>query len=92
VADVAKGMQEVFMDRPVVDQTGLHDRYDFDLKWTPDESQSYCPSDRARSSDDPNAPPDLYTAIREQLGLNLIRTKAPVQVMVIDHVEKPSEN
>jgi uncharacterized protein (TIGR03435 family) len=92
VADIAKGMQEVFMDRPVVDQTGLHDRYDFDLKWTPDESQSYCPSDPARSRDDPNAPPDLYTAIHEQLGLKLIRTKAPIQVMVIDHVETPSEN
>jgi uncharacterized protein (TIGR03435 family) len=92
VAEVAKGMQEVFMDRPVVDQTGLHNRYDFDLKWTPDESQSYCPSDPARSRDDPNAAPDLYTAIQEQLGLRLIRTKAPIQVMVIDHVETPSEN
>ena len=92
VADVAKGMQEVFMDRPVVDQTGLHNRYDFDLKWTPDESQSYCPSDPARSRDDPNAAPDLYTAIQEQLGLRLIRTKAPIQAMVIDHVETPSEN
>jgi len=92
VADVAKGLQEVFMDRPVVDQTGLHNRYDFDLKWTPDESQSYCPSDPARSRDDPNAAPDLYTAIQEQLGLRLIRTKAPIQAMVIDHVETPSEN
>jgi uncharacterized protein (TIGR03435 family) len=92
VADVAKGMQEVFMDRPVVDQTGLHNRYDFDLKWTPDESQSYCPSDPARSRNDPNAAPDLYTAIQEQLGLRLIRTKAPIQVMIIDHVETPSEN
>ena len=92
VADVAKGMQEAFMDRPVVDQTGLRDRYDFDLRWTPDESQSYCPSDPARSRGDPNAAPDLYTAIQEQLGLRLIRTKAPIQVMVIDHVETPSEN
>jgi uncharacterized protein (TIGR03435 family) len=92
VADVAKGMQEGFMDRPVVDQTGLHNRYDFDLKWTPDESQSYCPSDPARSRDDPNAPPGFYTAIQEQLGLKLIRTKAPIQVMVIDHLETPSEN
>jgi uncharacterized protein (TIGR03435 family) len=92
VADVAKGMQEVFMDRPVVDQTGLHNRYDFDLKWTPDETQSYCPSDPARSRDDPNAPPGLYTAIQEQLGLKLTRTKAPIQVMVIDHLETSSEN
>jgi uncharacterized protein (TIGR03435 family) len=92
VADVAKGMQEVFMDKPVVDQTGLHDRYDFDLKWTPDESQSYCPSDLARARDDPNAPPSLYTAIQEQLGLRLISTRAPIQVMVIDHVDRPSEN
>jgi uncharacterized protein (TIGR03435 family) len=92
IADVAKGMQEVFMDRPVVDQTGLRARYDFDLKWTPDESQSYCPVDPARSRDEANAPPGLYTAIQEQLGLKLIRTKAPIQVMVIDHVETPSEN
>jgi uncharacterized protein (TIGR03435 family) len=92
LADVAKGMQEVFMDKPVVDQTGLHDRYDFDLKWTPDESQSYCPSDAVRSREDPNAPPGLYTAIQEQLGLRLISTKARIQVMVIDHVDRPSEN
>lgn len=92
IADVAKGMQEVFMDKPVVDQTGLKDRYDFDLKWTPDESQSYCPSDPTRSRDDPNAPPSLYTAVQEQLGLKLIRTRAPIQVMVIGHVETPSAN
>jgi uncharacterized protein (TIGR03435 family) len=92
VIDIAQGMQETFMNNPVVDQTGLHDRYDFDLKWTPDELQSYCPSDAARSRDDPNAPPDLYTAIQEQLGLKLVRTKAAMRVMVIDHVETPSEN
>lgn len=92
VADVAKGMQEVFIDKPVVDQTSLHDRYDFDLKWTPDESQSYCPSDAVRSRDEPNAPPGLYTAIEEQLGLKLVSIKAPVQVMVIDDVESPSAN
>jgi uncharacterized protein (TIGR03435 family) len=92
VADIAGGMQEAFMDKPVVDQTGLHDRYDFDLKWTPDELQSYCPVDPAHSRDDPNASPGLYTAIQEQIGLKLVTTKAPVQVMVIDHVETPSEN
>jgi uncharacterized protein (TIGR03435 family) len=92
VADIAKGMQEVFMDRPVVDQTGLRDRYDFDLKWTPDESDAYCPRDSARSPDDADAPPGLYTAIQEQLGLKLVRTKAPIEVMVINHLEKPSGN
>jgi len=92
VADVARGMQEAFMDKPVVDQTGLHDRYDFDLKWAPDELQSYCPVDPAHSRDDPNAPPGLYTAIQEQIGLKLVPTKASVQVMVIDHIETPSEN
>jgi len=92
VTDIAQGMQETFLDKPVVDQTGLHDRYDFDLKWTPDELQNYCPSDAARSRDDPNAPPGLYTAIQEQLGLKLVPVKAPIQVMVIDHVGTPTEN
>ena len=92
IADIARGMQEAFMDKPVVDQTGLHERYDFDLKWTPDESQSYCRVDPAHSSNDPEAPPGLYTAIQEQIGLKLVPTKASVQVMVIDHIEAPSEN
>ena len=92
VTDIAQGMQETFLDKPVVDQTGLHDRYDFDLKWTPDELQNYCPSDAARSRDDSNTPPGLYTAIQEQLGLKLVPVKAPVQVMVIDNVGTPTEN
>lgn len=92
ISDFAKGMQEAFLDKPVVDQTGLNGRFDFDLKWASDDSQTYCPAAPARSRDDPNAPPGLYTAIQEQLGLKLVPTKAPVQVMAIDHVEKPSEN
>jgi uncharacterized protein (TIGR03435 family) len=92
IADVARGMQEVFMDRPVVDQSGLTGRYDFELRWTPDESQSYCPANPARSRDDSTARPGLYTAIQEQLGLKLSATKAPIQVMIIDHLETPSDN
>jgi uncharacterized protein (TIGR03435 family) len=92
IADFAKSMQEVFLDKPVVDQTGLHDRYDFDLKWTADDSQSYCPVSPAAPRIDPDAPPGLYTAIQEQLGLKIVSAKAPVQVMVIDHLEAPSEN
>ncbi len=92
MSDLAKGIQDAFLDKPVIDQTGLHERYDFDLKWTPDDSQSYCPGDPARSRDDPDASPGLYTAIQEQLGLKIVPAKAPVQVMIIDHIELPSEN
>lgn len=92
IADFAKGMQGAFLDKPVVDQTGLHDRYDFDLKWTPDDSTTSCPVSPAGSRDDPNAPPGLFTAIQEQLGLKIVPTRAPVQVMVIDHIEAPTEN
>jgi uncharacterized protein (TIGR03435 family) len=85
MADFADGMQASFMDKPVVDQTGLTDRYDFLLRWTPDESQS-------SGLGEANLPPDLYTAIQEQLGLRLVSTRAPVEVLVIDRIEKPSEN
>jgi uncharacterized protein (TIGR03435 family) len=92
MADFAHGMQASFMDRPVVDQTGLTDRYDFLLKWTPDGSQSGLGEKMPPPADDANAPPGLYTAIQEQLGLKLVSTKAPVDVLVIDHIEMPSEN
>lgn len=92
LADVAKGIQEAFLDKPVVDQTGLPDRYDFDLNWLPDESQSYCPVDTAHAHPDPDTPTSLYTAMQEQLGLKLVPTKTSVQVMVIDHIETPSPN
>ena len=92
MADFADGMQASFMDRPVVNQTGLTDRYDFLLKWTPDGSQSGLGEKMPPPADDANAPPGLYTAIEEQLGLKLVSTKAPVDVLVIDHIEMPSEN
>jgi uncharacterized protein (TIGR03435 family) len=93
IADFAGIMQTLVLDRPVVDQTGLRDRYDFALNWTPDETQFgglagqlQPPSDKA------DVPPDLYTAIQQQLGLKIEATKAPVEVLAIDRVEKPSEN
>jgi uncharacterized protein (TIGR03435 family) len=96
LTDFAIWMQAGVMDKPVVDQTGLPDRYDFHLKWTPDESQfsqfrgtgAVVPP----PTDDPNAPPSLYTALQEQLGLKMKPAKFPDDVIVIDHVEKPSEN
>ena len=96
MAEFVKWMQSSVMDRPVVDQTGLTDRYDFRLRWTPDSSQfaafrsaGLVPN---ANPDDPNAPPSLYTATQDQLGLKLEPAKAPVDVMVIDHIEQPSAN
>lgn len=94
-------MEEVAMvmqgglDRPVVDQTGLKDRYDFQLKWTPDESQyggRVPPPNSGDNTAAADAPPPLFTAIQEQLGLKLDAMKAPAKVMVIESVEKPSAN
>lgn len=91
--DFCIGMQSVVMDKPVVDQTGLTGRYDFALTWTADESQFIQMGTRIPPPrDDPNAPAGLFTAIQEQLGLRLEGTTAPVEVLVIDHVERPSAN
>jgi uncharacterized protein (TIGR03435 family) len=94
--DFAKWMQSGVMDKPVVDQTGLKGHYDFQLKWTPDDSQfgqfrgtgAVVPP----SNDDPNAPPGLYTAIQEQIGLKMGPAKAQDDVIVIDHADKPTAN
>jgi uncharacterized protein (TIGR03435 family) len=96
MTEFASWMQSGVMDKPVVDQTGLKDKYDFDLKWTPDDSQfqqfrGAVPMNTPPNTD-PNAPPSLYTAVQETLGLKFESTKAPDDVFVIDHVEKPSAN
>ena len=91
--DFCDGMQSAVMDKPVVDHTGLAARYDFNLNWTPDESQFESMGGfKPPATEDPNAPPALSTAMQEQLGLKFDATKAPAPVFVIDHVEKPSAN
>jgi uncharacterized protein (TIGR03435 family) len=95
LADFVGLMQTTALDRPVVDQTGLAGRFDFTLDWTPDEFQFSDLGPRrppAPASDDAQKDPDLFTAIRQQLGLKLEATKAPADVLVIDHVEKPTGN
>jgi uncharacterized protein (TIGR03435 family) len=93
MSDFTGFLQSVVLDRPVVDQTGLKGRFDFGLKWTPDDSQF--PSVKGQlppPKEDAEAQPDLFTAIQQQLGLKLEATKTAVDVLVIDHVEKPSAN
>ena len=88
--------------RPVaslVDQTGLKGNYDFTLQFTPDQSPAAMfkrPEGGSPGTD--NAPPpdssgpSIFTVIQEQLGLKLESTKGPVDILIIDHVERPSEN
>jgi uncharacterized protein (TIGR03435 family) len=76
------------LGRPVLDNTGIAGRCDLTLKWTPDDG----PPPMLNGAPDPNAPPNIFTAIQEQLGLKLEPTKAPVPVLVIDHADMPSEN
>jgi uncharacterized protein (TIGR03435 family) len=70
------------MDAPVLDQTGLPDKYDFSLDLTP----------YATEGERPDISSMMVTAIREQLGLKLETRRAAADVLVIDHLEKPTEN
>lgn len=86
-------MESAVLDRPVVDQTGLQGRWDFILKWTPDESQFGGMGIKVPPpTDAADAPPPLFTAIQDQIGLKLEAEKASVEVLVLDHVEQPSAN
>jgi uncharacterized protein (TIGR03435 family) len=77
------------LGRKVVDKTGLTGRYDFTLTWTPDDSAAATGGSAASGA---TQGPSLFTAVQEQLGLKLEPVKAPVDVVVIDHLEKPAEN
>jgi len=69
------------VDRPVIDKTGLTGTYDYKLEWGDDTA-----------ADADSGTVSVYTAFLEQLGLRLQPTRAPVQVLIVDHAEKPSEN
>jgi uncharacterized protein (TIGR03435 family) len=75
------------LHRAVIDKTGLTAKYDFTLKWTRDEDSAAQSADAAA-----DAGPSIFTALQEQLGLKLQPAKGPVQVLVVDQVEQPSEN
>ena len=99
ISEFASVMQAQFMEQPVVDQTGLGDtRYSFILKWTPDPSQNAGfgggppPPNAQPPASDADAPPDLFSALQQQLGLQMKMTKASIEVMVIEKAQKPSEN
>ena len=90
MANFATFLQRFVLDRPAVDQTGIAGQFDLVLRWTPDDSRAREKSDDPK--EDASALPNLFTAIKEQLGLKLQPTKAATDVYLIDRVEHPSEN
>ncbi len=78
--------------RIVVDRTGLTGTFDIDLRWMPDRPFTDTSQSAAAAPSVVNNEPPLFTAIQEQLGLKLERTKGPVEVLVIDSIERPTPN
>ena len=77
------------VDKPVVDQTGLQGRFDFILE-LPAGTISLVP--KPPNPDDPPPEAILLKALREQLGLKVVRSRGEVRTLIIDHVERPAEN
>jgi bla regulator protein BlaR1 len=83
-----------FVQRVVVDRTGLMGNFDIDLTWTPDQlpqGRGEPPPGVQLPPIDPNGP-SIFTAVQEQLGLKLDSQRGPVDVLVIDRVEQPTED
>jgi len=98
LTEFASVIQAQFMDLPVVDQTNLGDtRYTFIVKFTPDPGMrpfggAATPAPGPPPAPDPDAPPDIFAAMEQQLGLQMQKMRTNVSVMVIDNIAKPSEN
>jgi len=90
MAEFTSELQRGVLDRPVVDKTSLNGKYDFDLEWEYDDTQfgGHLPPINSGQS----GKPDLFAAIQQQLGLRLESSRARIDTIVIDSVQKPSEN
>jgi uncharacterized protein (TIGR03435 family) len=95
LAEVARALTQELsreLGRVVIDKTGIVGRYDVALKWTPETGTASMNGGTEAAAPSPDSGPSIFTAIQEQLGLKLESARGPVQVLIIDHVEMPSEN
>ena len=98
LAEILSWMPEVD-GRKVVDQTGIEGTFDFSLRWAFERTPPADSAGPGAAGALPNtgvppvtSGPSIFTALQEQLGLKLEATKGPVDYLVIDYIEKPSEN
>jgi uncharacterized protein (TIGR03435 family) len=93
MAEFVRGLAGI-VGRPVIDRTGFTGEFDVHLTFTPDENTPGLPGGTLSAA--PPAPdptrPSIFDALQEQLGLKLSASKGPVEVLVIDHVERPTAN
>jgi uncharacterized protein (TIGR03435 family) len=90
MSQLAGALTSPIADRVVLDRTGLMGRFNVVLEWTPD---LLAPSNRQDGiAPAAEAPPSLFTAVQEQLGLKLDGTTAPIEVLVVDRAEQPTAN
>lgn len=94
ITDLIRELASI-LDRPVLDKTGFTGEFDLDLSFTPDEALAGFGGSGdpvgARLATDPSLP-NIFAALEEQLGLKLVTAKGPVEVLVIDHAERPTAN
>jgi uncharacterized protein (TIGR03435 family) len=78
------------VERPVIDKTGFTSLFDLELDFATDLIAAPLNSDGTPQASDPAGLPSIFVALKQQLGLKLERSKAPVEVIVIDRLERPS--
>jgi uncharacterized protein (TIGR03435 family) len=96
IANLVQILAQQRLGRTIIDKTALTGKYDFVLQWSPDPGTSPMPGGAPGDAGGPPpadaSGPSLFTALQEQLGLKLESQKGPVEMIVIDHAEKPSAN
>jgi uncharacterized protein (TIGR03435 family) len=90
MAEFASELQRDVLKRPVVDKSNLSGKYDFVLEWRYDDAQFG--GQLPPVKDDNSGRPDLFAAVQQQLGLRLVSARATLDTIVIDSVQRPSEN
>jgi uncharacterized protein (TIGR03435 family) len=95
MGDLAKALANL-LDRTVIDRTGISGTFHVQLTFASGDgtvrTAAGYPDDPANVPAAPELSPNIFTALQEQLGLKLVSSKGPVEVLVIKHAEKPSEN